>query len=241
VGEPGRTPTCPECRKPYVRGGKFCAHCGTLLSNLELDLLDLDGSDCLAAGTLIGTYRLVELLGEGGMGRVYVAEHVKLGRRVAIKKLRRELVSNPSVVARFFAEARAVNRISHENIVEITDLIEEPGGDNYIVMELLKGEDLGARLRRLQRLPLARAFEIAAQTAGALAAVHAAGMTHAPGRRTSSRCSTSASPSSPIRVTAASRSTPPRRGRSSARPSTCRPSRRAVRWSTFAPTSTRSA
>jgi serine/threonine-protein kinase len=177
VVETGRTLTCPECGKPYLRGAKFCAHCGTLINSLELDLLDLEGGS-LPTGTLIGSYRLVELLGEGGMGRVYVAEHIKLGRRVALKKLRHELISNPTAVARFFAEARAVNRISHENIVEITDLLEQPGGDNCIIMELLKGEDLAQRLRRLQTLPLRRALGIAAQTASALAAVHAAGMIH---------------------------------------------------------------
>ncbi|MBC7976028.1 MAG: serine/threonine protein kinase, partial [Myxococcales bacterium] len=177
MGETGRALTCPECCKPYLRDAKFCAACGTLVNSLELDLLDPDG-ESLPTGTLIGSYRLVALLGEGGMGRVYVAEHLKLGRRVAIKKLRRELISNPIAVARFFAEARAVNRISHENIVEITDLIEQPGGDNCIVMELLKGEDLAHRLQRTNTLPLQRALGIAAQTASALAAVHDAGMVH---------------------------------------------------------------
>jgi serine/threonine-protein kinase len=158
---------CPECGCSYLRGVKFCAECGIALHSLDLDL-----------GTTVGSYRLIELLGEGGMGRVYVAEHLKLGRRVAIKKLRQELLSNTTAVARLFAEARAVNRISHDHIVEITDLIEQPGGDNYIVMELLHGEDLAQRLRRKQVLPLARALDIAAQTANALAAVHAAGMVH---------------------------------------------------------------
>ncbi|MDB4958628.1 MAG: serine/threonine protein kinase, partial [Myxococcales bacterium] len=153
---------------------KYCAHCGTLLTGIE----GLDASEPLPAGTLIGSYRILDLLGEGGMGRIYVAEHVKLGRRVAIKMLRAELVSNSVAVARFFAEARAVNRISHENIVEITDFLEQPGGDNCIVMELLKGEDLSQRLLRKQTMPLSRVLDIAAQTASALAAVHQAGIIH---------------------------------------------------------------
>jgi serine/threonine protein kinase len=173
VGEAGAL-VCPECGSAYIRGVKYCAHCGTMLTGLA----DLDASEPLPAGTLIGGYRLVDLLGEGGMGRVYVAEHVKLGRRVAIKMLRKELVSNPVAVARFFAEARAVNRISHENIVEITDFLEQPGGDNCIIMELLKGEDLGQRLLRKRIVSLPRALDIAAQTASALAAVHSAGMIH---------------------------------------------------------------
>ena len=167
VGATDRTLACPECGSNYLQGVKFCAECGVSLGSVDLDL-----------GTLVGSYRLIEVLGEGGMGRVYVAEHVKLGRRVAIKKLRSELASSPTAVARFFSEARAVNRISHDNIVEITDFLEQPGGDNYIIMELLKGEDLAHRLQRKRILPLPRAFDIAAQTASALSAVHAAGMIH---------------------------------------------------------------
>jgi len=132
--------------------------------------------DELPPGTIIGSYRLLELLGEGGMGRVYVAEHVRLGRKVALKILRDELSCNPSAVSRFFAEARAVNRISHENIVEVTDFVESPGRSCF-VMELLNGEDLGLRLMR-QRLPLPVIVDIGAQIASALAAVHAAGIIH---------------------------------------------------------------
>jgi len=87
-------------------------------------------------------------------------------------------VSNPGAVARFFAEARAVNRIFHENIVEITDIIEQPGSDNCIIMELLKGEDLAHRVLRTRSLPLVRAFGIASQVASALSAAHAAGIIH---------------------------------------------------------------
>jgi len=132
--------------------------------------------DELPPGTIVGSYRLLELLGEGGMGRVYVAEHVRLGRKVALKILRDELSCNPSAVSRFFAEARAVNRISHENIVEVTDFVESPGRSCF-VMELLNGEDLGLRLMR-QRLPLPVIVDIGRQIASALAAVHAAGIIH---------------------------------------------------------------
>ena len=146
-----------------------------LLSGLGLDQ---DPNTPLPPGTLIGSYRLMGLIGEGGMGRVYVGEHIKLGRRVAIKMLRAELATSPVTVARFFAEARAVNQISHENIVEITDFVEEPGGDNCIIMELLRGEDLGQRLARKKSLALSRALDITGQIANALAAVHAADIVH---------------------------------------------------------------
>jgi serine/threonine protein kinase len=129
-------------------------------------------------GSVVGTYRLLELLGEGGMGRVYLAEHVKLGRRVAVKMLRPEFASNPIAVSRFFSEARSVNRISHENIVEITDFLEKPGGDNCYIMELLRGEDLARRIERERFLPLPATLQIATQIANALSAVHAAGIVH---------------------------------------------------------------
>src|SRR5262245_16068010 len=110
-------------------------------------------------GGVVGSYRLIELLGEGGMGWVYLAEHVRLGRRVAMKMLRPELSATPHVVKRFFAEARAVNRILHENIVEITDFVE--GTDNYFIMEMLRGSDLRSIMAEEGLLPIQRAQAIA--------------------------------------------------------------------------------
>jgi len=130
------------------------------------------------AGTVLGSYRLIELLGEGGMGVVYLAEHTKLGRRVALKILRSEYSENPQAVHRFFAEARAVNKISHQNIVEITDFVENPGSDNYYIMELLKGSTLSAVIDDEGIQPLERSVGIMLQVASALGAVHAAGIVH---------------------------------------------------------------
>src|SRR5580692_6385947 len=90
-----------------------------------------------APGTEIGNYRILDLLGSGGMGQVFLAEHKKLGRKVALKLLLPEFAGNPEVVSRFFHEAKAVNQINHEHIVEIVDFVEEPGGYNYFIMELL--------------------------------------------------------------------------------------------------------
>jgi len=120
----------------------------------------------------------VELLGEGGMGRVFLAEHTRLGRRVALKLLRHELGHDPQTVSRFFAEARAVNRIEHENIVEITDFIENPGGDNYYIMEFLPGRNLDQLVKQDGPLPLGRGLGIAVQVCSALASVHAADIIH---------------------------------------------------------------
>jgi serine/threonine protein kinase len=164
---------CPGCGTQFNPGVKYCANCGANLASRAAA-----PGEPLAPGTMIGSYRILDLIGHGGMGRVYVAEHAKLGRRVAIKVLRTELASNPVAVARFFAEARAVNQISHENIVEITDFLENPGGDNCYIMELLDGEDLATRLDREPIPPLTSTLVIAAQTASALAAAHAAGIVH---------------------------------------------------------------
>jgi serine/threonine-protein kinase len=128
-------------------------------------------------GTVLGSYRLVELLGEGGMGLVYHALHVRLGRRVALKLLRAELGGDALAVRRFFAEARAVNQICHDNIVEITDFIENPDGDNYYIMELLQGSNL-AQLTRDGAIPISRTLGIGVQVCSALAAVHDAGIVH---------------------------------------------------------------
>src|ERR1035437_1152179 len=95
-----------------------------------------DGSKRI--GTVVGSYRLLGLLGQGAMGQVFLAEHTKIGRKVALKMLRQEHGADATAIRRFFSEAQAVNRISHENIVEITDFVENLGGDNYFIMELLK-------------------------------------------------------------------------------------------------------
>ncbi|HEY5925227.1 MAG TPA: serine/threonine-protein kinase, partial [Kofleriaceae bacterium] len=129
-------------------------------------------------GTVLGSYRLIELLGEGGMGVVYLAEHIRLGRRVALKTLRSDFAENPQAVRRFFGEARAVNKIRHHNIVEITDFVEEPGGDNYYIMELLRGTPLSNVIDNEGVQPLARSIGIMTQVARALQAVHDAGIIH---------------------------------------------------------------
>ena len=129
------------------------------------------------AGRMLGSYRIVTELGAGGMGTVWYAEHVRIGRRVAIKILHPELSADPEPVGRFVREARAVNAIRHPNIVDITDI----GDDDdlvYLVMELLEGETLGARLERDEQLPLATTLTMVKQIALALSAAHERGVVH---------------------------------------------------------------
>jgi serine/threonine protein kinase len=128
-------------------------------------------------GEVLGNYELLDLLGQGGMGRVFLAQHTKLGRKVAIKILRRELASDATQLQRFFQEAQAVNRVSHENIVEIYDFVEEKGGPVYCVMEPLTGQSL-KDLAKKGPIPIRRLVHICRQVADALHAAHRVGVVH---------------------------------------------------------------
>jgi serine/threonine-protein kinase len=129
-------------------------------------------------GASLASYRILGPLGEGGMGVVYRAEHVLLGRPAAVKVLLPEYSRNQEIVNRFFNEARAATAIRHPSIVEIYDFGYHTDGSAYIVMELLEGESLSRRLARQGRLELARAVAITRQIAGALSAAHARGIVH---------------------------------------------------------------
>ncbi|HEY0839859.1 MAG TPA: serine/threonine-protein kinase, partial [Vulgatibacter sp.] len=166
---------CPRCGEIFEDGSAFCPRDGAEL--------EAGAGETLAFGTdakVLGSYRLVQMLGEGGMGRVFLAEHVKLGRRVALKMLRPEFAANAEAVRRFFAEARAVNQVAHPNIVAVTDFFEADGAGQapYLIMEYLEGESLRALLDREPVPDLLRTVSIALQVADALAAVHAAGIVH---------------------------------------------------------------
>jgi len=124
------------------------------------------------AGRTIGNYRLTGTLGVGGMGTVYRAEHVLIGRAVAIKLLLPELTTHREIVTRFFNEARATSAIKHPGIVEIFDFGYTDEGHAYIVMELLEGETLGQRITRLGHLPIGAAASLMRDVCSALAAAH---------------------------------------------------------------------
>ncbi len=133
------------------------------------------------SGDQVGRYTLLEPIGEGAMGRVFLARHTRLGRTVALKLLKPEHSQNRDQVERFVREARAVNRIRNEHIVQIFDLVDEPAGQHarrvYCVMELLKGRTLGQLMLR-GPVPLVRALDIMRQVASALDAAHGAGVVH---------------------------------------------------------------
>jgi serine/threonine protein kinase/HD-like signal output (HDOD) protein len=136
-----------------------------------------EGGGTSLIGATLGSYRLTAVLGEGGMGKVYLAEHTVIGRKAAIKVLNPAVAGSTEVAARFFQEARAVGELRHPNIVEVTDFGWH-GSEPFIVMEFLEGETLGDRLERMGVLPEAMAVRIAAQISSALGAAHDRQLVH---------------------------------------------------------------
>lgn len=129
-------------------------------------------------GRNIGNYKIVRVLGEGGMGTVYLAEHPMIGKRVAVKMLRPDLGADPGLVSRFFQEAKAVNEIRHPNIVDISDFGHTSDGIVYFVMELMEGKSLRDRLSASGPMPIDQAVTTARQVIDALAAAHRVGIIH---------------------------------------------------------------
>ncbi len=133
----------------------------------------------LAAGTLLADrYRIDSLLGRGGMGEVYLGEHVTLGLRVAIKVAGPWLFNEATIRRRFLHEARAASRIRHEHVIEISDFGYTSEGLPFFVMEHLEGEELARTIEREGRLAPARACAVVVQILSALSAAHALGIVH---------------------------------------------------------------
>ncbi|MEZ4264524.1 MAG: serine/threonine-protein kinase [Polyangiaceae bacterium] len=158
---------CPRCAELYAEDAGFCPFDGAELRR---------STDRYLGRTIASRYRLIRRLGAGGMSVVYLARHVIIERLSAIKILRQDLGLSPAHRERFLREARAVNRINHDHIVEITD-VGESDGVAYLVMEYVSGESL---LEHVQRGAFAwqRAANIAMQIAGALGRAHELGVIH---------------------------------------------------------------
>ena len=129
--------------------------------------------------TRIGPYRIVRRLGQGGMGAVYEAVHELIGRKVAIKVLHPQYAADAELTERFFNEARVVNLVDHPGLVQVSDYGRHSDGTSYIVMEFLRGETLGQRLRRQGKaLPTPDVVLLAWQIADSLLAAHEKGIVH---------------------------------------------------------------
>ncbi|MBK6426520.1 MAG: protein kinase [Blastocatellia bacterium] len=160
---------CPRCNATWPGGTVMCPDDG---EPLEEDPAKLVGR------TLDGTYRLEELVGQGGFGMVFRARHELLGDRVAIKILKRELAASPDVVRRFVREGRVARSIHHDNVVAIHDLRSTSSGIVFLVMEYLEGRTLRDELRRNGRLPLGQVIDVVEQIADGLDAAHELGVVH---------------------------------------------------------------
>ncbi len=139
---------------------------------------DTVGSDPLLGQTINGAYRIDRLLEHGGMGDVYEADGLRLNKRVALKVMLRDLATDEEAFARFRREAEVTSWLAHPHVVQALDFGIICSGEPYMVMELLQGEDLDHRLRRIGRLTSRKTLHVIKQTAEALAATHAKGIIH---------------------------------------------------------------
>jgi eukaryotic-like serine/threonine-protein kinase len=161
---------CPVCDTQYPDDHTTCPGDGAVLI----------GSQELSPGAVVrGKYRILGKLGQGGMGIVYLAEHLLLGGQTALKFLAAELSRDPKVLRRFRAEARATYKLRHPNIVEVTDLDQSEDGSLFIAMEYVAGESLRTAIdRHPGGLPTEQALSIVRGIAAGLGSAHARGMVH---------------------------------------------------------------
>jgi serine/threonine-protein kinase len=162
---------CPVCSREYPDEIRFCQNDGTTLRAAA-------PATSLVGQVVADRYHVIKKLGEGGMGQVYLAEHVKMGRRSAIKVMSPAMVHDPDAVARFNREAANASRITHPNVCAVYDFGETPDGLIYLAMEFVEGEPLTALIEREGALPIGRATAIFKQTADALQAAHDLGIVH---------------------------------------------------------------
>jgi eukaryotic-like serine/threonine-protein kinase len=174
AGEP-RATSCPTCGSRFSPDGRFCPFDGTPLTAA----VGWDPSSAALLGMVIdGRYEVLSVIGEGGMGTVYEVRHAALGKRFALKALRKDLAQDSEIAARFIQEARTAAAVSHPGLVEITDFGRLESGQVYFVMELLEGQALAALLRTGGPLPAARGLAIVRQLVHALKAAHDASIVH---------------------------------------------------------------
>ncbi len=134
--------------------------------------------DPLLGTTVAGRYKVIKLLGEGGMGQVYLAEHTAIEKRIALKVLRAEYAHKGEIVTRFQQEAISASRIKHPNVLDVFDFGQLENGCFYLAMEFLEGNDLADELQRARVLTAPRALPIAMQICRALAVAHSKGVVH---------------------------------------------------------------
>jgi eukaryotic-like serine/threonine-protein kinase len=162
---------CPTCGTEYPLSERFCPRDGTALrsSNAQADLM----------GSIVAErYHILKKLGEGGMGTVYLAEHVKMGRKAALKVMNPGMNTDADAIARFNREAANASRLNHPNVCAIYDFGETADGLIYLAMEFIEGESLTSLIEKNGSLAAPRAATIIHQAADALAVAHDYGIVH---------------------------------------------------------------
>lgn len=173
---PSASLNCPECGKLLDEEPNFCPSCGSDLRGLSGDSDTLDGS--IKERLIDRRYRVLEKLGEGGMGAVYKVEHVRMGKLAALKLLRPDHALDKALKARFLQEARVVAKLSHPNTVQVFDSGELDDGGLFIAMEFVPGKDLAWQLKAHGPMAEAQAANIGAQLLASLQEAHEAGIIH---------------------------------------------------------------
>jgi len=162
---------CPQCGTEYPANARFCEIDGTALRSAS-------GSTDLVGSIVADRYHVMKKLGEGGMGQVYLAEHVKMGRKSALKVMHPGMKSDVDAISRFNREAANASRIAHPNVAAVYDFGETPDGIIYLAMEFVDGPPLTKVIEQQGALQPKRAAEIVRQTAEALAVAHDMGIVH---------------------------------------------------------------
>jgi serine/threonine-protein kinase len=170
---------CPHCNLAISTGARFCPSCGKATSGTEpASNPDLKHEASMVGREIAGRYRILAMLGQGGMGTVFRGEQISLKRAVAVKLLRPDVSENPMIVRRFNAEAEAVAKLSHPNTVNIYDFGQDVDGSLFIAMEFIEGRSLRVLIGQEAPLPPVRALGIAMQVAASLADAHAHSIVH---------------------------------------------------------------
>jgi serine/threonine-protein kinase len=189
---------CPRCQTEIPIDATSCSACGLSLDDVTQLLQpaeslpnkadrtetrsstsfdSIDDARFVAGTILAERYRIVGLLGKGGMGEVYRADDLRLGQPVALKFLSEHLASDSKALERLYREVRIARQVSHPNVCRVYD-IGELDGHHFLSMEFIRGEELSSLLRRIGRLPSDKAMEIARQICAGLAAAHNRGVLH---------------------------------------------------------------
>src|SRR4051812_28322221 len=197
---PAQKFVCPRCRTSFDQPCRFCAECGADMTHAspleaaqraeasagpasdgrELDVVDrrLSDSNRTWLGKIVdGRYRVLEVIGRGGMGVVYRVEHLRMGKVAAMKVLHRDLAHDPEIVQRFEREAAAISKLHHPHTVQVFDFGTAQGA-LYLIMEYVRGLDLARIIGRDGPMPWARCAPLLAQISGALQEAHELGIVH---------------------------------------------------------------